>query len=428
MRYLTLFALCGSIISGCSLHAMAPSSPSQFAGAGDAHPKVVQRGDGSAWVRLKPHTLGALGAGIIAGPDGNMWFIDENAGELVRLSMNGAIKEFPMNGFLGGSAIALTVGADQRFYVANESSKIVRVTTSGIVRAFTNKSGDDTALGDIALGPDGNVWFPERAHLATIDRAGKITEFPYPSGFGVPNQVGTIATGADHNLWFTESGDNALVRFVIPTHTFTEFKIATQCSPAGPIKAKDNNLWFTCTVSTEQVGRITTSGNIKLFPGGGAFSGEETFQIATLGADGEPWYSSPNTETIFRINTANGTVTSFSPPFVNGERPDSVAAGPDGNIWVTTVGLNNVYIRVFNPTTLTPRVLTFTGIGQSQTFTVSENGTTHWKATSSNTAVAMVTQGSNAGTFKVTSTGTGKCRINVADAIGNSSGVTLTVR
>src|ERR1700730_12066499 len=404
MRQLSFIALLASFVASCSFHALS-NEPAQSNGTSYTSPQVVQRGAGSSWVTFTPHTPGALGAGIVAGSDGNMWFIDENAGALVRLSMSGAFKEFSMSGFLGGSPIALTVGADHKFYVDNESSKIVRVTTSGSVQSFTTPSGDNTQLGDIALGPDGNVWFPESAHLGTITTGGVITEFAYPAGFATPNQVGTIATGADGNLWFGESSDNSVVKFVIATRKFTEFKLTSTCTPVGLVKAKDNNVWFACLSSPAQVGRITRAGNIKLFPGGSTFSSEETFQIATLGPDGDPWYSGGDAGVIFRINTSNGAVTTFSPPFVSGERPDSVATGPDGKIWVTGVGLSHVSERVSNPLSVTPRSMTCPNPGSTKNVVVTENGAAHWTATSSDTSVATVAQGSPANTFVVTAVG-----------------------
>jgi streptogramin lyase len=120
-------------------------------------------------------------------------------------------------------------------------------------------------------------------------------------------------------------------------------------------------------------------------------------------------------------------VSSFSPPFLSGERPDSVALGPDGNIWVTTVGLDNVYVMVPDPITLTPAKITLSGAGQSKKFTITESGATAWTASSSNTAVATVAQSSPANTFKVTSVATGKCKIKVTDAAGNSANVSVTV-
>jgi len=422
MRYHPLFiGLLLAVASGCSLHSSAP------VGSTPVIPFVVQKGGGSSWVQLTPHTLGALGAGIVAGPDGNMWFLDENAASLVRLGMNGSFKEFSMSGFLGGNAIALAVGADGKFYVANESSKIVRVTTGGTVQSFDIPSGDNTEIGAIALGPDGNVWFPETAHLGTIAPNGAITEYAYPASFSVPNQYGTVATGADGNVWFAETSDNSIVRFTIATHKFKEFVLAASCEPVGLVKAKDNNIWFGCLANAPQVGRISKSGASKLFPGGGTFGAEETMQISTIDANGEPWFSSGSTGEIFRIKTSDGSVSSFSPPFLPGERPDSVAAGPDGNIWVTTVGLDNVYVRILNPITLTPTKIALSGAGASQNFTVKENGTTSWTATSTNTAVATVAQGSPANTFTVTAVATGKCKIKVADAAGNTASVSVTV-
>ena len=421
MRLLLIVIASALAIAGCSFQPLiAPRASS-------VSPDVVQRGNGSSWVKFTPHTDGALGAGIVAGPDGNMWFIDENAAKLVRLGMGGAFKEFPMPG-LGGNAIALTVGADNKFYVGNESSKILRVSTSGAVSAFTTPSGDNTQFGTLTLGPDGNVWFPETAHLGMITTAGKITEFPYPAGFSEPNQIGTITVGGDGNIWFGEFNDDAIVRFNITTHKFTEFKDPSTCSPVGLVKAKDDNVWFACLSLPNDVGKITKAGAITLFPGGDGYGAQETFQISTVGADGAPWFESGNNNVIFRINTSTGAVTTFSPPFQSSERPDSIASGPDGNLWVTTVGLDNVYVHVLKPMTLTPKSLTFTAAGQNQTFTVSESGTTSWTASSTNTAVATVAQGSPANTFKVTSAGVGTCKIKVSDAVGNSASVSVTVK
>ena len=93
--YIRLFIMLAAtfvaaLLISCSHAALiqgsAPSSPS----AGFlplAEPEVAQKGSGATWVTFTPHTFGALGAGIVAGPDGNMRYIDENAASLVRLSM-----------------------------------------------------------------------------------------------------------------------------------------------------------------------------------------------------------------------------------------------------------------------------------------------------------------------------------------------------
>lgn len=120
-------------------------------------------------------------------------------------------------------------------------------------------------------------------------------------------------------------------------------------------------------------------------------------------------------------------MTTFDPPLQSGERPDALQTGPDGNIWVTTVGQQHIYVLIVNPLAVVPTNVKFTGIGQNDTVTVTENGTTAWTATSSNTAVATVTKGSPSSNFTVTSVGSGSCKVTIADAAGNSVKVKIAV-
>ncbi|MGH2873266.1 MAG: virginiamycin B lyase family protein, partial [Solirubrobacteraceae bacterium] len=104
--------------------------------------------------------------GIAAGPDGNVWFTEENVGKIGKINPStGAITEYP-------------------------------IATPG-----SNPDG-------IAAGPDGNMWFTEEGHnaIGRITPSGEITEFPLPlpSG-GTPATPSEIAAGPDGNMWFTET-------------------------------------------------------------------------------------------------------------------------------------------------------------------------------------------------------------------------------
>ena len=76
-------------------------------------------------------------------------------------------------------------------------------------------------LGDIAVGPDGNLWFAVSVVASTLDSAsalratgvtagkigritptGAVTLYPLPTAYSDP---GGIAAGPDGNLWFTET-------------------------------------------------------------------------------------------------------------------------------------------------------------------------------------------------------------------------------
>ncbi|MGA8535579.1 MAG: hypothetical protein WB615_15835 [Candidatus Tumulicola sp.] len=389
-------------------------------------PHVLQKGKGTQWVRFTPHTAAKLYSAIVPGPDNNLWFIDENAGSLVRMGLNGSIEEFSLSSVLTGSAVSMTVGGDKNFYIGDESPSIVRVTENGKGQVFSIPSGDGTELDGMAPGPDGNVWFTEFNHIAKITPSGKITEFAYPSGFG-SNQFGGVTAGADGNVWFADFSADAIGRIVPSSGKITMFPISVECMPAAAVLAKDKNVWFVCLGNEPQLGRITPSGKITTFAVGGAFTGNETVQFCARGPDGEPWCASGNDGNIFRVNTKSHTVTKFTPPLGPGASPDALAAGSDGNVWVDTVG-GEIDVLITNAIVVRPNKLTFSAPGQNQTLSVSENGTNSWSAKSNNTAIAKVAQGSSNSLFKVTSVGNGNCKVTISDSVGNSVAVSVTVK
>ncbi len=413
-----LLTLAALALSSCSARALSTAS----AVSNGAHPDVGQKGNGAQWVHFTPKTTGALYSGIVAGPDGNMWFIDENASSLVRTNMTGGIKEFRLTA-VTGNAVSMAVGADGKFYIGDESTSIVQATTSGASKAFSIPSGDNTSLGGLALGPEGDVWFTEFNHVAKITPSGTITEFAYPSG---SNQYGGITAGADGNMWFAESAQNAIGRIVPATGKITMFPIPVSCIPTAMVLAKDNAVWFACLTSPPTIGRITKSGTITTYNIGGTFNSNETESFCARGPDGQPWCASGDDGTVIRVNVASHTATTFTPPLSPGARPDAVAAGPDGNVWVDTVG-GDLDVLVMAPITLSATKLTFSGPGQMQSVTVSQQGVSSWTASSSNTAVATVAQGANSSTFDITSAGAGTCKVTIADGVGNSATVKITV-
>jgi virginiamycin B lyase len=390
-----------------------------------ALPGVVQKGKGAQWVQFAPHTLGALYSAIVLGPDKNLWFIDENAAALVRIGESGASKEFSLSGILSGSGVSMAVGTDKKFYVLDESSNVVRVTDKGVAQSFPIPSGDNTAIDGLGLGPDGNIWFAEFSHIGKITPGGKITEFAYPSGY-TTNQYGGVTAGSDGKVWFAESSANAIGKVDPSTGKITMFPISVSCTPAPVVLANDKNVWFFCLTSSPLLGRITPSGKISTFAVGGTFNSNETEQFCERGPDGEPWCASGNGGNIFRLDSKTQKVMTFTPPLPSGARPDALAAGADGNVWVDSVG-GVVDVFVVNPMTVKPNKLNFPSTGQTQTVTVSEHGVSSWSAKSSKPSVATVAQGSSNSVFKVTSVGKGSCKITIADSGGNSVAEKVTV-
>jgi hypothetical protein len=131
--------------------------------------------------------------GIVAGPDGALWFTQSNGGN-------------PRD---GSSYFQASVG---------------RITTSGAYSSYPVPASASSVPGldAITVGPNGNLWFTETA----VDRIGEITpraaspaihEFSLPAGDRLAPGVGssitsadTIAAGPGNDIWFTEQGSSAI--------------------------------------------------------------------------------------------------------------------------------------------------------------------------------------------------------------------------
>jgi len=261
--------------------------------------------------------------GIVAGPDGNLWFTEFTASKIGRITTEGVVTEFPLPTASNPQLIA--AGADGNLWFPEATGdKIGRITTAGVITEFpvlTTNAG----LTGIAAGPDGNLWFIEGGanKVGRITTAGVVTEFPVPTA-GVPLH---IAAGPDGNLWFTEYTANKIGR-ITTTGVITEFPILTaggepQRIAAGP----DGNLWFTET-HANKIGRITTSGVVTEFPIPTA--GTDAIGIAA-GADGNLWFTKYSTNQVSRITTA-GVVTEFTVPTA-ASIPTTITPGPDGSLW-----------------------------------------------------------------------------------------------
>lgn len=126
--------------------------------------------------RPAPVLLG-LPDGIVAGPDGDMWFTASIG--VGRISPSGAVRAIPV----GESPLVLTGGTiasdrDGDLWVA-DGPDIARVTPEGILRRFVRPSRRDGGprMGIVA-GPDGGFWFADLGVVGRITAAGVITEFP----------------------------------------------------------------------------------------------------------------------------------------------------------------------------------------------------------------------------------------------------------
>ena len=255
-------------------------------------------------------TANAGPEGIVAGPDGNLWFPE--------------------------------AGAD----------KIGEVDpATGATADFAVPTAGSFPLG-IALGPDGNLWFTEFLG----DKIGEVnplthavSDFPIPTAGSGPV---AIVEGPNGNLWFTESGGTGAIGEINPTtHAFTEFPAATaSVQPFGIAVGPDGNIWYTekdTGAANSRIGVMNPStGTTSDFA---ITASSEPNAIAT-GPDGSLWIteSAPSVSAIGLVNTVAHTVTPFLASASSS--PTVIVPGSDGNMWFTENG-NPGHVGEINPVT-----------------------------------------------------------------------------
>lgn len=281
-------------------------------------------------------------AGITTGPDGNVWFTEENGNRIGRITTGGAITEFSTaNGLSAGALPAeITAGPDGRLWFTESGTNQIG--------ALNPTTGQISEYGPTVAPPDGitpgpptdpnSLWFTEYSTSGT-SRIGRITtggaitrEFSIPSGSGPSD----ITVGPDNRLWFTESGTASHKIGAITTGFVDDhYPPAGGLSDPSGITVSAGTLWFT-EHGNNQVRTIGTAGSLGApIPVGAGPS------AITTGSDGALWFTETTVGKIGRI-TPSGVLTNEFPVSAPNAEPGGIAAGPDGALWFTEFVGNNI--------------------------------------------------------------------------------------
>lgn len=324
---------------------------------------VVTNTSGS-FVEYPMPTAGSVPAGITSGAEGNLWVVEEHAGRVAELGVGssaGQMTDYALP-TASGLPLAITAGQDGNLWATEEGgNRIARITggpygagnggaPEAVAAIPTIASVSVTSRGPNAItsGPDGNLWLTEWStdRIARETPGAAFTEFPLPTAAAHP---GAIAGGPDGNVWFTESSGNAIGR-VTPTGAITEYPIPTPATgPAGITAGPDGQLWFTES-GTASIGALNPStGVIVQYPLPTQWS--QPTGIAP-GPDGRLWFTEAGANQVGAITTAglvseytlcpSGCTTSGGTDYPHGVGATGIAAGPDGNLWVTESNANSI--------------------------------------------------------------------------------------
>jgi virginiamycin B lyase len=141
-----------------------------------------------------------------------MWFTESGANSIGRIpitatSNSPGIREYTLPGAIE-SPLSIVAANDRAMWFSNSvgpvSQNVGRIAIGSGKVLQGGVSSVDAAIGGIAVGPDGALWYTDTGNGAigrvTID--GATNEIPVSTQGGGP--VG-IATGPDGAIWFTSS-------------------------------------------------------------------------------------------------------------------------------------------------------------------------------------------------------------------------------
>ncbi len=327
-----------------------------------------------------PTTWNGTSSHIVVGPDGNEWFTDPTDNAIGKVTPAGQVTMFPLptavvadvagsdNPTPSGPAPAdIVVGPDHNlWFTENGADGIGRITPDGVITEFHTPTANSNPLG-LAVGADGNLWFAESGNSAIgrVTPDGVITEFP-AAGLDVSYLDG-IAQGADGNVWFIayDSNSNGTLASITPDGKVTTYPLGDD--PTALAAGPDGNLWV--GTDSGNIDRVATDGTVTSF----ALADGAGITTITAGTDGNLWFTLNGSDQFGKISTA-GVSSEFNLPAAGADAANGtismsdIAQSSDGSIWF--VDGVNPQVGTFDATSA------LLASGQDATVTAGANVTT----------------------------------------------------
>lgn len=315
-----------------ALAALTGCLPPPFSGVGQSGTVVVPRATGE---------LSGLTGNVVTGSDGNLWYVTGDT--MNRLTLAGQLTQFRLTGFCG-SPRQLARGADGAMWLTIlgcQGGQILRITTSGEMTAYNIpvfSHGASPQPEAITAGPDAAMWFTSGASVYRIASTGHVTAALNPKTGPLIN-ITSITAGPDGALWFTRevaNGEPPIGRLAT-SGAVRYFATPSIFVPTALVRGADGALWFGSI--SGQYGRITTDGNVRLFPAPKAPNGQPVtgLRASTVSQDGSVWFAADNALAV-RVQPDGSAVTwAVAPDRQQTPRTaDGIANTSDGSLWIST--------------------------------------------------------------------------------------------
>jgi streptogramin lyase len=301
-------------------------------------------------------TVANAPAAITAGPDGNLWFTEQGLlPGIGRITPSGDITEYPAALLqVPGDIVGGTDGGVW-FTQSGSSEEIGRIdTATGAVTTFPAPTG--AGLAGIDVDGDGNLWFGEadKGKVGRMATDGTVTEFN--ADLSGDDHLKDVAVGPDGWIYYTVENDGALhsISRVNPADgDICHFSAGLTGAPNKIVSASDGKLYFTISGDPAAIGRIKTDGTIKEFRSG--LTADSSPVALAEGGDHDLWFTgSASPGRIGRMVNPSHAFTEFAGGtaglgLLADADPAGITRGPDGNVWFTERGLDGRVARLFAP-------------------------------------------------------------------------------
>ena len=288
---------------------------------------------------------------VTAASDGNVWFTVQGAFDPVTFQTPGSVARVTPRGNITEFAVCdacitndIVQGPDEILYISDNDGQLRRITTSGEVLSSISPCGDvfcspldgvaadstsiwfadffndrvgrfnvfaapgedpftyfpAPGVGDVAVAPDGTVWFTGSNSVGEIDPAvGVVSTTPLSA------EGSRITVAPNGTVWVTEIFADLIARLTPSAsgpHDLVEFPTAEGATPLDIAAAPDGNVWFTQNLRGN-IARITQDGVITEASKAIAFEDPkrpDPIGIA-IGANGNPWYAESLTDKVVNL-------------------------------------------------------------------------------------------------------------------------------
>jgi virginiamycin B lyase len=281
---------------------------------------------------------------IVTAPNGDMWFVEQDAHQIGRITPAGQITEYPAPGRTTDSSqvIDLDVAPDGTVWVTVGSGRTIAQFNPATGGWLTGSLGAYPYGGKVRVDPAGTVWttmkFDDRG-IASVKNGGLDVRFEDPEcddvlGIGTGGSVWCARDKALVNVGATSGGTT----YPLPDELPSPYSLAA--GPTGSIwySRYYGGSWF-ITPDEGHVGYVTAGSSQQVeFNTGDATAPTDL----VMGPDGAMWYASVGRAKAIGHVTAAGTGALTQ---VGNYQPTSLTFAKDGWIWFTD-SENNSIVRV----------------------------------------------------------------------------------